>query len=78
MEITLNAQTEAFIRRNLDSGRYRSPSELVNEALRLMSERERRLQELKADIQAGIAQAELGELIDAESVFEALNRRAAG
>lgn len=70
MEITLNYQIKSFVRHKLDSGRYRSVSELVNEALRLMLEREKRLTELKADIQAGIEQAERGELIDAETAFE--------
>ncbi len=78
MDITLNSQTEAFVRRKLDSGRYHSFSELMNEALRLMSEREKRSAELKADIQIGIEQAERGELIDAETVFEALQKRATG
>lgn len=78
MEITLNVQTEAFVRRQLDSGPYRSLSELVNEALRLMSEREKRLAELKAEIQTGVKQAERGELLDAETVFEELQKRTGG
>ncbi|MCP4702691.1 MAG: type II toxin-antitoxin system ParD family antitoxin [Gammaproteobacteria bacterium] len=77
MEISLNPQTEVFVRQKLDSG-YPSLSELVNEALHLMSEREKCLAELKADIQTGIEQAERGELIDAETVFEALQKRASG
>ena len=76
MDITLTSQTEAFVRRKLDSGTYRSLSELVNDALRLMAEREKRLAELKAEIQIGIEQAERGEWIDAETVFAGLEKRA--
>jgi antitoxin ParD1/3/4 len=75
MDITLSPQTEAFVRRKLDSGTYPSLSELVNDALRLMAVREKRLAELKNAIQIGIAQAERGEWIDAEEVFTALQKR---
>jgi len=69
MDITLNPQTTAFVRRKLESGTYGSLSELVNEALYLMLEHEQRLIELKTEIQIGIEQAERGEWIDAETVL---------
>jgi len=72
MDITLNPQTTAFVRRKLESGTYGSLSELVNEALYLMLEHEQRLTELKTEIQIGIEQAERGEWIDAETVLTAL------
>jgi antitoxin ParD1/3/4 len=71
MEINLTPSTEAFVRQKLDAGVYHSLSELVNEALRLMLEREERLAALKADIQISIEQAENGKLIDVETVFSA-------
>jgi antitoxin ParD1/3/4 len=75
MDISLNSQAEAFARQKLNAGAYRSLSDLVNEALRLMLEREQRLATLKAEIQTGIEQAERGEWIDAETVFSALEKR---
>jgi len=69
MDISLTPQTESFVRYKLNSGTYYSFSDLVNEALFLMSEREKRLVELKADIQMSIEQAERNELIDAEIIF---------
>lgn len=78
MDIHLNSSLESFVRQKLDSGHYRSASELVNEALRLMLEREKRLAELKSDIQVGIEQAERGELIDAKTVFQSIQKQSAG
>ncbi|WP_353572889.1 type II toxin-antitoxin system ParD family antitoxin [Candidatus Albibeggiatoa sp. nov. BB20] len=68
MNITLNSQAEAFVQQSLQSGRYRSIDELVNDALCLMGK-------LKADIQVGIEQADRGDLIDAEHVFESINKK---
>jgi putative addiction module CopG family antidote len=68
MNITLNTQAEAFVQQSLQSGRYHSIDELINDALCLMND-------LKADIQVGIEQADQGDLIDAEYVFESINKR---
>ncbi len=76
MDISLTPQTESFVRYKLNSGSYHSLSDLIIEALFLMSEREKHLIELKADIQIGIEQAECNELIDAEMVFTTLQKRA--
>jgi antitoxin ParD1/3/4 len=76
MDISLTPQTESFVRYKLNSGSHHSLSDLINEALFLMSEREKRLVELKTDIQIGIEQAERNELVDAEVVFAALQKRA--
>ncbi len=64
MNITLNPQAETFVQHKLDSGSYNSPSDLINEALYLMSKYEKRLTELKTEIQIGIEQAERGEWVD--------------
>lgn len=41
MEVTLNTEYEQFIHRQIDAGRYRSAGELIQDALRLLRERDR-------------------------------------
>ena len=56
-------------------------SEVVREGLRLLEERERAreiaLKELRAKIRRGVEQADRGELIDGDSVFEEIRQLSA-
>jgi len=54
---------EEFVQQALASGRYRSADEVVYDALRLLREREMRLEELRRDIQVGWDQVDRGEVI---------------
>ncbi|UFP96951.1 type II toxin-antitoxin system ParD family antitoxin [Gloeobacter morelensis] len=66
---------EQFIRRQIESGRYTSASEVVREALRLLEGRERlreiELDEYRAKIREGIASPGL----PAEHVFARLEQK---
>ncbi len=57
MNVSLTPELEHIIREKVDSGLYRSASEVVREALRLLQEqdrlRETRLEELRKEIQKG-------------------------
>jgi antitoxin ParD1/3/4 len=61
MTITLSPELESFIKTQLDSGAYSSASEVVSKALKLLEERERKVQLLRADIQKGLDQLDRGE-----------------
>jgi antitoxin ParD1/3/4 len=74
---TLGSHYEAFIKRQLASGRYNNASEVVRDALRLMEEREKRLKSLDKMIYRGIAQADTGLVYDAEQVFDELEAKQA-
>jgi antitoxin ParD1/3/4 len=67
---SLGSHFETFVRRQLQSGRFASASEVVREGLRLMeereAEREARLEALRAEIARGRAS---GPGIAAEEVF---------
>jgi antitoxin ParD1/3/4 len=67
MNVSLTPQLEQMIRDKVDSGLYSSASEVVREALRLLSENEQRLK-IKAmrdaAIAEGIAAADRGETIE--------------
>ena len=54
MNVSLTPELEQYIRTKVDSGRYLSASEVVREALRLLEQKEKRLEELRVEIQKGL------------------------
>ena len=68
--MTIPAEFEGFVERAVASGRYRSEDEVLANALRLLSERERRWQSLRDDIQAGLDDIESGDVapLDVEDI----------
>jgi antitoxin ParD1/3/4 len=76
VNISLTPELDAFLQSRVKSGRYQTTSEVVREALRLLEQHEREresgLKQLKAKLARGAAQAERGELLDGEEVFEEL------
>jgi len=67
---------ERFVRRQIESGRYTSASEVVREALRLLEEREElreaQIKNLRAQLQEGI---DSGPGIPADEVFDRLEAK---
>jgi len=78
VNISLTPELGAFLQSRVKSGRYQTTSEVVREAIRLLqhqeNEREQGLRQLKAKLQRGAAQAERGELLDGDVVFEELRQ----
>lgn len=56
MNVSIGAHWEGFVETTVKSGRYGSASEVVNEGLRLVEERERKLQWLRDKLNASIAE----------------------
>jgi antitoxin ParD1/3/4 len=58
MNVNLTPQLEELVRSKVSSGMYRSASEVVREALRLMDEQDRlrqaKLDELRRDVRLGL------------------------
>lgn len=52
--VTLSDHFNRFVEAQVASGRYGSASEVIREGLRLVEERERRLDDLNAAIDAGL------------------------
>lgn len=79
MNITLPPGLEKFVKRKVASGKYRSASEVIGEALRIMGEVEKErkleLEELRREVQIGIDAADRGELYDADEVIRELREK---
>jgi antitoxin ParD1/3/4 len=78
MNVSLTPDLEQLVHDRLQSGQYASSSEVIREALCLLKERDEerrlRLEQLRTDIQAGIAAADRGDLVDGERFFHELRR----
>jgi antitoxin ParD1/3/4 len=76
VNISLTPELDAFLQSRVKSGRYQTTSEVVREALRLLERQERdrddAVAQLKAKLERGAAQAERGELLDGDEVFDEL------
>jgi len=81
MNVSLTPELEAFVQSRVATGRYQTASEVVREGLRLLEQRERDrediLDEIRAKVSRGTEQADRGELIDGETVFEKIRQRSA-
>jgi antitoxin ParD1/3/4 len=76
VNVSLTPELGAFLQSRVKSGRYQTTSEVVREALRLLQHREKEregsLRQLRAKLQRGAAQADRGELLDGDEVFQEL------
>jgi antitoxin ParD1/3/4 len=55
MNVSIGDRWERFVEQTVKTGRYGSASEVVREGLRLVEEREAKLQALRATLEASIA-----------------------
>ena len=78
VNISITPELNAFLQSRVQSGRYQTTSEVVREALRLLerqeTERDEAFQQLKAKLQRGAAQADAGQLLDGDEVFDELRQ----
>lgn len=73
--ITLGDHFERFINQQVSKGRYASASEVLREGLRLVEEREGRLDALRQALQAGVDSGPAAPL-DMEAVIKAARAKA--
>jgi antitoxin ParD1/3/4 len=76
VNVSITPELNAFLQSRVASGRYQTTSEVIREALRLLERHEREKEEallhLKSKLARGAAEAERGELIDGDEVFDEL------
>jgi len=74
MDVSLTPELERFIEELVAGGRYRSASEAVRTAIRLLQDREAersaKLEALRQSIDAGVAELDRGDGASADEVFE--------
>lgn len=79
LNVSLTPHLSRFVENRLRSGKYESASEVVREALRLLEGRDRApvadVEELKREIELGLAQLRRGEGVDGERFFRALTAK---
>ncbi len=73
MGIELSPENERLIDTAVQSGEFTDRAAAVNDAVRMLRERRRRLATLRAEVRAGM---ESGNSISADAVFEGLERKA--
>ena len=80
MNVSLTRELEEYISRKIDSGLYKSASEVIREALRLLREKDQvdrgTLAELHREIQTGLDQLDRGEGIPGAQVLAEIRGRA--
>ena len=80
MPKTFPPELEQFVQQELANGDYQTEEELVIDALKVFRELKRRHEQLRADVQRSIEQAERGEVhpLDTDATKAAARRRWAG
>jgi len=80
MNVSLTAELEELVQKKVEGGRYASASEVIRAGLRFLEQedeaRAARLATMRAEVRAGIDQAERGELIDGEKAVGRVRKRA--
>jgi antitoxin ParD1/3/4 len=76
MNVSLTPELEQFIADQVAAGRYRSASEAVRAAIRVLEdqerEREMKLQVLRKAVEQGVVELDHGEGLDGEQVFDSV------
>ncbi|MBD2345328.1 type II toxin-antitoxin system ParD family antitoxin [Anabaena subtropica] len=75
MYIQIKPELEQFIQAQLASGRFACADEVINEAFKLLQEREQRIEELRQKIAVGTEQIAKGKVTDGEFVFAKLQEK---
>ncbi|MEH1825772.1 MAG: type II toxin-antitoxin system ParD family antitoxin [Nostoc sp.] len=75
MYIQIKPELEQFIQAQLASGRFTNVDDVINEAFKLLQEREQRLEELRQKIAVGTEQIAKGQVTDGEVVFARLQEK---
>ncbi len=79
LNVPLTPAAQTFIQDQLDRGKYGSIDEILLAGLELLAAKDAiekaRYDELRRDIEIGLAEAERGELIDGEELFERLRQK---
>lgn len=68
--VVLTEPQADLVRELVDSGRYQNASEVIRAGLRLLEDHEVALQEVRAGLREGLAQAAQGKTLDGKAAIE--------
>lgn len=68
MNISLTAELEQLVSDKVKTGMYQTASEVIREGLRLLNERDHRLEALRRDIRVGFEAVDRGEFSEFDEV----------
>jgi antitoxin ParD1/3/4 len=76
MNISLTPELEQLVNDKVKTGMYQTASEVIREGLRLLRERDQRVESLRRDVRAGFDAIERGEFTDYDesNIKELANR----
>ncbi len=76
MNISLTPELEQLVDDKVNTGMYQTASEVIREGLRLLRERDQRLEAIRRDVRAGFEAVERGEFTeyDASNIKELADR----
>lgn len=76
MNISLTPELEKLVNDKVKTGLYQTASEVIREGLRLLRERDQRVEALRRDVRAGFEAVERGEFTeyDANNITELADR----
>lgn len=79
MNVSLTPEHERYVKKKVGSGLYASASEVVREGLRLLQEQDQlkslRLEELRKQIEVGMADLAAGRVVDGSAAMARLKKR---
>jgi antitoxin ParD1/3/4 len=64
MTVDIPSDLQQFVHTVIDAGSYKDEAEVVGQALRLLQERQRRIEELRREIQPALDELDRGEGIE--------------
>jgi antitoxin ParD1/3/4 len=70
MSVDAEPDQRRFLSELVRSGRYKSETEVLQDGVRVLQERETELAELEARLMRGLADAEAGQMRDMDEVFD--------
>jgi antitoxin ParD1/3/4 len=74
--VNLGPVLEDIVDKLVAKGRFNSRSEVLREGVRIVHEREARLQELEAALERGMADAKAGRMVDLDEGFDMIMKEA--
>ena len=75
MSYSVGAYFESFIKEQIATGRFNNASEIIREGLRMVEEREQKVQALRLEIQEAVRDLDEGQFYTPQQVMENIEQQ---